>query len=213
VLRITNWASEQQKEGFWVTYLIRDPRYVDKRGQRGLPIYVGQTNDFSERVFTRFKNCEKEAIALGKDCIQKRVADLLHLGIVVNYQVLSYEPTHLASLVSETNMAREAWNRGYDLANNGKLQNGPGPHITRHQIPHDWIWNRFSVDQAVQDNIQLELRCRSCRSSMSISADAFRNIKRPPSTLKEIQTDPMWASEPCPRCEVVGQRSIHLQVG
>ena len=39
-------AKVAQRDGQWVTYLIRDPRYRDKRGNAGTPIYVGQTNDF-----------------------------------------------------------------------------------------------------------------------------------------------------------------------
>lgn len=208
----TNWAADQQRDGLWITYLIRDPRFRDKKGQPGLPIYVGQTNDFPERVFSRFNNCEKEAIKLGKDCVEKRVADLLHLGIVVTYQVLSYQPSHLSSLVSETNMARECWNRGYNLANNAKLQNGPGPHLTRHDIPHRWIWDRFTLAEAVQDNIEVELRCAACRIAFQISAEWFQTIQRPPRKLKEIETDPMWNEEPCTYCGALGRRSLRLHL-
>jgi hypothetical protein len=208
----TDWAADQQRKGFWITYLIRDPRFRDKKGQPGLPIYVGQTNDFAERVFSRFNGCEKEAIKLGKDCVEKRVADLLHLGIVATYQVLSYQPTHLSSLVSETNMALECWNRGYDLANNAKLQNGPGPRITRDDIPKRWIWDRFTLSEAAQDNILVEVRCAACRSALRISAERFRGTRRPPNKLKEIETDPMWNDEPCTDCGALGRRSLALHL-
>jgi hypothetical protein len=212
VLARTQWAADQERQGFWITYLIRDPRYADKKGQPGLPIYVGQTKDFAHRVLTRFKTCEKEAITKGKDCVERRVADLLHLGIVAQYQVLSYQPTHLSSLVSETNMARECWNRGYDLANNGALQNGPGPHINRQQIPHEWIWDRFTIEEAAQDGVEVEVRCAACRCCLSIDVAAFKAIQLPPKDMKQIQKDGMWQDEPCVGCGVSGRRSVRLHL-
>src|SRR3954471_21730810 len=87
VIAETDRAKEQQPDGEWITYAIRDPRFEDKKGKPGLPIYVGQTNDFPERVMSRFTKCEKEALAKGKDCVESRVAELLHLGLVATYQV------------------------------------------------------------------------------------------------------------------------------
>jgi hypothetical protein len=46
--------------------------------------------------------CEKEATEKGIDCIERRVADLLHANIVATYKVLEYQPTYLTSLISET---------------------------------------------------------------------------------------------------------------
>jgi hypothetical protein len=212
VLARTQWAADQEQEGMWITYLIRDPRYPDKKGQPGLPIYVGQTKDFAHRVFTRFNTCEKEAIAKGKDCIEKRVAGLLHIDIVAQYQVLSYQPTHLSSLVSETNMARECWNRGYELANNGALQNGPGPHIDRREIPHDWIWDRFTIGEAAQDGVEVEVRCAACRCYDRIDVTAFSALEVPPKEMKQIQKDTIWRNEPCVRCGVTGRRSVHIRL-
>lgn len=117
VIAGTDRAKAQQRDGEWITYLIRDPRFPDLKGKAGLPIYVGQTNDFPERVMSRFTKCEKEAIAKGKDCVEARVTELLHLGIVAKYQVIDRQPTRLRSLVSETNMARRAWKAGYKLVN------------------------------------------------------------------------------------------------
>jgi hypothetical protein len=138
------------------------------------------------------------------------VADLLHLDIVAQYQVLSYQPTHLSSLVDETNMARECRNRGYDLANHAALQNKPGPRITRHQIPTDWIWDRFSLEEADQDGIQVELFCAACRYAFRIGAGWFRTIQRPPSRLKAVKKDAMWKAEPCSQCGELGRRSLSL---
>lgn len=54
-------AKEAQRDGEWITYLIRDSRSPDKRGNPGTPIYVGQTNAFPGPVLSRFMKCEKEA--------------------------------------------------------------------------------------------------------------------------------------------------------
>lgn len=96
IMAETARAKEAQRDGQWVTYLIRDPRHPNKRGNPGTPIYVDQTNDFPGRVLSRFMKCEKEAAAKGTDCIERRVSDLLHRDIVARYQVLEYQPTHLS---------------------------------------------------------------------------------------------------------------------
>lgn len=118
-----------------------------KRGNVGTPIYVGQTNDFPERVLSRFMKCEKEAAGKGTDCIERRVGSLLHLGIVASYQVLDYRPTRLSSLVSEANWARKCWNAGYDLANRAELQNAGGPPIGRRDALRSWLL-KFSLAEA-----------------------------------------------------------------
>jgi hypothetical protein len=109
-------------------------------------------------------------------------------------------------------MARECRNRGYDIANHAELQNKPGPLITRREIPDGWIWNRFSLDEADQDNVQVELLCAACRYAIRISAGWFKTIERPPNKLKPIQKDPMWEGEPCSQCGEFGRRSVGLFV-
>ena len=53
-----NQARVAEKEGGWITYLIRDPRYPDKLGNAaGTPIYVGQSKEFGTRVKSRFDRC------------------------------------------------------------------------------------------------------------------------------------------------------------
>lgn len=107
IMSATEQARKLQHVDQWVTYLIRNPRFPDKRGNPGTPIYVGQANDFHERVLSRFIKCEKIAAGKSCDCVERRVADLLHLGFVASYHLLEYQPTRLASLVSETNWARK----------------------------------------------------------------------------------------------------------
>src|SRR5205814_1322147 len=147
ILAETAGAKDAQRGGHWITYLVRDPRHSDKRGNPGTPIYVGQTNDFPGRVLSRFMKCEKEATEKGTDCIERRIADLLHLGIVATYQVLEYQPTHLSSLISETNWARKCWNAGYELANRAELQNTGGQPIGRGAALRSWLL-KFTVAEA-----------------------------------------------------------------
>jgi hypothetical protein len=211
VIAETRRAKGQQRDGEWITYLIRDPRFFDKKGKPGLPIYVGQTNDFPERVMSRFAKCEKGALEKGVDCIEARVAELLHLGLVAKYQVIDRQPTRLSSLVSETNMARRAWNAGYKLVNRKTLQNCGGEDITAKLIPESWLLE-FTVAEGLQDGFVMELRCPACRESVDIPLDYFASRDEPPTTLREIVKNPTWGEEPCGYCARITRRTIRLRV-
>lgn len=208
ILAETARAKEAQRDGQWITYLIRDPRHPDRKGNPGIPIYVGQTDDFPERVLSRFMKCEKEALERGTDCIERRVADLLHDGVVATYQVLDYQPTRLSSLVSETNWARKCWNAGYNLANRAELQNGGGPPIGRGDIPLGWI-DKFSVGQAIADALQMSVSCGACRESLSIPLEAIE-LERPATTIGQLAK--LLRSEQCTFCGVAGKRRVHRGV-
>jgi hypothetical protein len=208
IMAETARAKEAQRDGQWVTYLIRDPRYPDKKGNPGIPIYIGQTDDFPGRVLSRFMKCEKEALEKGKDCVEKRVADLLKSGVVAGYQVLDYQPTRLASLVSETNYARRAWNAGYDLANRAKLQDRGGDPIGRADIPRSWI-DKFTIGQAIADEIEVCVSCSACGETLAIPLDAIE-LERPATTLGQLAK--LLASEPCTFCDVAGERRVRRGV-
>jgi hypothetical protein len=202
-------AADAQRDGKWITYLIRDPRYLDKRGNEGTPIYVGQTNDFPKRVLTRFNKCEKEALGKGKDCVERRVADLLHGGFVPSYQVLDYQPTRLGSLVSETNWARKCWSAGYGLANLKEFQNEGGPPISRSDIPAKWLWE-FSLEEAIADDIQAVLICGACGDELAIPLSVVAQRESRPRTVGEMRH--ALRAEPCFNCETTGKRRLHLKV-
>jgi hypothetical protein len=208
---ITHARLEEKKCG-WITYLIRDPRYPDKKGNlRGTPIYVGQSKGFGKRVNSRFSKCEREATA--KDNIAKRVANLLKEDIVVRYDVLERVPTHLSSLVSETNWTRECVRRGYNLANQLPFQNCADPAITRHDLnPDIWIWPKFSLVEAIEDNISLELVCRACGMSHRISFEHFQQVEEPPTELYHVKANGFWRREPCTGCGTKGKRHAKLHI-
>ena len=208
IMTETARAKEAQRDGQWITYLIRDPRHPDKKGNPGTPIYVGQTDDFPERVLSRFMKCEKKALEKGTDCIERRVADLLHDGIVAKYQVLDYQLTRLASLVSETNWARKCWDSGYNLANRADLQNGGGPPIGRVDIPQGWI-DKFSVGHAIADALQMSVFCGACWKSLSIPLEAIE-LDQPATTIGQLAK--LLRSEQCTFCGVAGKRGVRRGV-
>lgn len=74
-------AREAEAYGSWITYLIRDPRRPDLRGNvAGWPIYVGQTDEFGKRVRNHLRKSEKLA-RKGKG-IKSRLKALLHAGVI-----------------------------------------------------------------------------------------------------------------------------------
>jgi hypothetical protein len=202
-------AKDAQREGQWITYLIRDPRHPDKRGNLGTPIYVGQTNDFPERVLSRFMKCEREAVGKGTDCIERRVAGLLHFGIVATYQVLEYQPTRLASLISETNWARRCWNAGYDLANRAELQNAGGPPIGRSDALRSWLL-KFSIGEAVADGVRVSISCRGCGQVLPVPLTKIPELEKPAITISQLGK--LWRSGECTFCGVAGKRGIRVCV-
>lgn len=208
IMAETARAKEAQRDGQWITYLIRDPRYPDKKGNPGTPIYVGQTDDFPGRVLSRFMKCEKEALAKGKDCVEKRVADLLHSGVVATYQVLDYQPTRLGSLVSETNWARKCWNAAYDLANRAELQDRGGDPIGRGDIPRTWI-DGFTLAQAIADKIEMSVSCSACGETLAIPLDAIE-LARPAITIGQLAK--LLSAEQCTFCSVEGKRRVRRGV-
>jgi hypothetical protein len=202
-------AKDAQREGQWITYLIRDPRYLDKRGNAGMPIYVGQTNDFPERVLSRFMKCEKEAAQKGTDCIERRISDLLHQNIVATYQVLEYQTTRLTSLISETNWARQCWNAGYDIANRAQLQNAGGPPIGRTAALRSWLL-KFSVEEALADDIHVSIFCGACSELLSIPLARIPELEKPATTIGQLRR--LWRSEECTFCGTVGKRLVRVSV-
>jgi hypothetical protein len=112
--------------GDWITYLIRDPRRPDLKGNpEGWPIYVGLTDQFGKRVRNLLRNSEK--LARKGRGVKALIKELLHARVVPNFEVLDHQPTRLRSLLSETNFARLCRTRGYDIANATTLQNRAGP--------------------------------------------------------------------------------------
>ncbi|HEY0012133.1 MAG TPA: hypothetical protein VGB79_04690 [Allosphingosinicella sp.] len=207
IMAETARAKDAQRDGQWITYLVRDPRRRDKRGNAGTPIYVGQTNDFPERVLSRFTKCEKQTAGKGKDCIERRVADLLHLGIVATYQLLEYQPTRLTSLISETNWARRCWNAGYNLANRAELQNAGGPPISRSDVPRSWLL-KFSVEEALVDDVRVTLSCGACGEALPIPLARIPELEKPATAIGHLAK--LWRAEECTLCGASGERRFRV---
>ena len=202
-------ARTAESEGGWITYLARDPRRVDLKGNLGWPIYVGQSKEFGKRVRNHLRTSEK--LAQAHDSVRKPVREILHDGHVPSFEVLDRQPTRLLSLVSETNFARACRRRGYDIENLRRLQNKAGPPIGSHDIPTDWLWE-FSLEEAALDEIRVRLRCRECREALSIDLSHFARLATPPKDLRAIRDDPLWMAEPCTACGRRDGRFVDLEV-
>lgn len=203
-------ARKAEQEGVWITYLMRDPRRPDLRGNNaGWPIYVGQTDEFGNRVRNHLRKSEKLA-RRGKG-IKARLKELLHDGVVPNFEVLDRQPTRLASLLSETNYARLCRSRGYDIANQTTLQNRAGPPVSRHDLPIKWLW-RFSPQQADQDGIKIELVCRECDERTSLPSSAFLALQAPPKELRDVRDNPELLNAACTFCGYRGGRRVTLRI-
>lgn len=180
-------AAEAEKLGGWITYLIRDPREPDHRGnQAGTPIYIGQTKEFAKRVLNRFMTSEKRAKA--HDSIERRVSDLLHQDVVVRYEVLERVATRLTSLVSETNWIKRCRNAGYDLCNNLQEQRFGGALINRHDIPAERLLP-FTVEEAVQDKVDVLITCSGCDLDMTVDLGRSQTWAMVPSNIGEIKRE------------------------
>ena len=202
-------AREAERERGWITYLARDPRRMDLKGNPGWPIYVGQTKEFGKRVRNHLRTSEK--LAQAHDSVRKRIREILHAGHVPIFEVLERQPTRLLSLVSETNFARACRRRGYDIANLRSLQNVAGPPIDRRDIPADWLWE-FSLEEAIADGIRLRIGCKSCGEAISLEASLFQHLEDLPKDLRAIGKNPVWAVEPCTICGRRGGRSVSLEL-
>ena len=202
-------AREAEEASTWVTYLIRDPRRADLRGNTsGWPVYVGQTDEFGKRVRNHLRKSENLA-RRGKG-IKYRLRELLHAGVVPNFDVLDRQPTRLRSLLSETNYARLCRSRGYDIANQTTFQNVAGPPVTISELPLKWLWP-FTLDQAAQDGIQVELACRACGEAFSVPLSTFKHLPEPPKELRGIRDKKELLESECTFCGSAGSRRIRLR--
>jgi len=189
-------AAEVQKLGGWITYLIRDPRYPDHRGNgAGMPIYIGQSKEFPKRVLKRFMSSEK--LARKKDSIERRVTDLLHADVVVRYEALERMPTRLSSLVSETNWIKRCRNAGYDLCNNLEEQRFGGPPIDRYGIPETRL-APFLLEEAIQDQVDIMVSCSTCGFALVVDLARVRACPGSPTTIGAVKRS--LDAMPCTSC-------------
>jgi hypothetical protein len=203
-------AKAAQALGGWVTYLIRDPRWPDLKGNsEGWPIYVGQTDEFSKRVRNHLRSSEK--LARKGRGIKARIKDLLHADVVPNFEVLDRQPTRLRSLLSETNFARLCRTRGYDIANATTLQNRAGPPVTLRDLPTKWLW-KFTLQQASQDGLHVEVVCTSCRIAVPLDIGLLQSLPEPPLRLEDIRAWSTLFNEPCDACGQKAPKRVQVHV-
>ena len=78
-------ARAAEREGGWITYLARDPRRLDLKGNPVWPIYVGQSKEFGKRLRNHLRTSEK--LAQAHDSVRKRFRQILHDGHVPIFEV------------------------------------------------------------------------------------------------------------------------------
>jgi hypothetical protein len=184
-------ARAAEMGGGWITYLARDPRQPDLKGNRGWPIYVGQSKEFGKRVRKHLRTSEK--LAMAHDSVRKRIREMLHDGHVPIFEVLDRQSTR------------------YDIANLRRLQNEAGPPVTKHDIPTNWLWE-FGLGDAIADGIRIRLACTGCGEAPLIDAVHFQRLRPAPLDLRVIKEDPIWLTQPCTSCGRRGSRSVDLEV-
>jgi hypothetical protein len=168
---------------------------------------VGQTDELGRRVRNHLRKSEK--LARRGTGIKHRLKELLHAGVVPNFQVLDRQPTRLRSLLSETNFARLCRARGYDIANATTLQNRAGPPVTAQDLPRKWLW-QFTLDQAIQDALVVEVQCAGCRAAFPLEISLLQNLPEPPNTLGDLRAWCARTDRPCETCGDESPRRIRV---
>lgn len=194
----------------YATYVMRNPRKADPRDpDKGMPIYVGQTKQLATRVARRFANAEDKGRR--SDNIDRLITTLFRQDAVPTFDVVDWTETRLASLVSETNWVRHFRNDGYDLKNKASEHKTGGPPIGRHDVPKERLW-KFSIQEAIADNITIKLQCRKCDLDLPpVDLAAFQSTADPPS--RDLFGIREREGLSCPSCGATGRSWVKIVVG
>jgi hypothetical protein len=156
----------------YVTYLIRDPLQIDRRGNPdGAPIYVGQTKQMQIRARNHLEDGGR--YTSGGRCKAGRLHEIMKRYRVPKFDILDEAPTHLTSLVSETVWARRLTYLGYDIANRWPEHRSRQPPEGLRSIPTQRLLD-LTVEEAIEDEVQLELRCDGCGLGQMLDLGTLR---------------------------------------
>jgi hypothetical protein len=148
------YADSQARLGGWITYVILDPTRPDPTGRFDfVVIYVGQTKAFGKRIRKRMRDAGT-AVRRPVDQIDGALYDIMRRGAVPQFRVIDRVADAIASLVSETNWAKQLLSRGYPLLNKWTEQRFGGSAIDRRTIPHSWLW-RLAVEDAIEARLEV----------------------------------------------------------
>jgi hypothetical protein len=103
-------------------------------------------------------------------------------GPVPKFTVRERTSSAIASLISETNIAKALLRAGYPLLNQWTEQKFGGLDINRQTVPHDWLWP-LTVADAIGSDIDLIVRDAATNAEMTLDLSSFL----PNTRLREIK--------------------------
>ena len=144
------------------------------------------------------------------DNIDRLITKLRRDRVVPIFDILEWTNTRLSSLVSETNWVRHFRNAGYDLKNKASEHKTGGPPIGRHDVPKERLW-KFSIEEAIADNITIKLQCRPCDLDLPpVDLLQFKSSANPPS--KDLFGIREREGLSCPGCGAKGRNWVRIVV-
>jgi hypothetical protein len=158
----------------FVIYAIRDPTRLDhRRGHPdGPPIYVGETKQMGIRADDHMQD-GGQGYASSR-CKAGLLKTIMEQWVVPKFEILDSAPTHLTALIAETVWARRFVWLGYPLANKWpEHQSSERPEGLR-SIPVERMW-RLNVEEAINDQVALELNCSSWGLHGKVDLDSLRS--------------------------------------
>jgi hypothetical protein len=151
----------------YVIYIILDPSRSDRLGRDpdGTPIYVGQSKDVRDRADSHMRDggggTSDSSIKSG------RLKEVMDRFVVPVFRIVDTAPTHLTSLIAETVWARRYVWLGYELANQWPEHRSRERPLGLASIPPKRL-RRLTVSEALEDEVTVELNCRTCDVSGTI---------------------------------------------
>lgn len=145
----------------YVIYVIRDVTLLDvrRRHSDGPPIYVGESKQMHVRADAHMKDGGRGTA--GGRCKADRLHTIMKQFRVPKFQIVDDAPTHLTALIAETVWARRYRYLGYELANKwAEHQSKEAPDGLR-TVPAERLLE-LTVEEALADEVGLELHCRPC---------------------------------------------------
>jgi hypothetical protein len=145
----------------YAVYIILDPSRSDPLGRHpeGTPFYVGQSKDLRDRADSHMKD---GGGGTGDSSIKAdRLKELMDRFVVPVFRIVDTAPTHLTSLIAETVWARRYVWLDYELANQWPEHRSRERPEGLMSIPPKRL-RRLTVAEAIEDEVTVELNCRTC---------------------------------------------------
>jgi len=173
----------------YAVYIILDPSRNDPLGRHpeGTPIYVGQSKDLRDRADSHMRDGGR---GTGDSSIKAgRLREIMDQFVVPVFRIVDKAPSHLTSLMAETVWARRYVWLGYELANQWPEHRSRERPEGLASIPPKRL-RRLTVQEAIDDEVTVELSCTTCGVSGSIDL----------TTLEPLAKLSSMATTKCERC-------------